>query len=349
MSDTDRIVTVEGSHREMGRQLGEQLRDEIGETIGLLRAELPRGQRDGVDERVAAYTPYVERQAPHLADELRGLAEGARIRELDALFLQVRFELIGYEADGCTSFAVPRAGAVLTGQNVDTTPQYEPLGRVLRMRPDDGPDLLMYTYMPGMIGYLGINGAGLSCLGNAVVCGDWRPGFPRYLVVRRVLEHETVGAAIAAVRSLERASSINLLLSDREGTIRDVELTVDEVAVLDPQASAAGGLAHSNHYVHDAFRPADLLRPLLPDSEERLSLMTGLLGGIAADTRLEAAKTALRDHTGRPTSICRHYDADGPPTYWHQTIASLIAEPAEGRLHVCFGNPCQRDYVTFHL
>ena len=346
MSDSDRIVTVEGGHREMGRQLGEQLRDEIAETIELLRAEIPAAERDGVDGRVAAYAPFVERHTPHLADELRGLAEGARIRELDALFVQVRFELIGYEADGCTSFAVPRAGAVLTGQNVDTTPQYEPLGRVLRMRPDDGPDVLMYTYMPGMIGYLGINGAGLSCLGNAVVCPDWRAGFPRYLVVRRALEQETVAGAVAAIRGLERASSINLLLSDRAGVIRDVELTVDEVAVIEP---GPAGLAHANHYVHDAFRACDLLRPILPDSEERLDRMGGLLGGIAGDDRLAAAKAALSDHTGYPTSICRHYDADGPPTYWHQTIASLIAEPAEGRLHVCFGNPCQREYVTFDL
>ena len=346
MSDADRILTVEGSHSEMGRQLGEQQRDEIAETIELLRAEIPAAERDGVDGRVAAYAPFVERHTPHLADELRGLAAGARIRELDALFLQVRFELLGDQTDGCTTFAVPRAGSVLTGQNVDTKPQYASFGRVVRMRPDNGPPILFYTYMPGLIGYLGINGAGLSCLGNGVFCADWRPGFPRYLVIRRVLECERIDEAVAALRTLERASSINLLLTDRTGDLRDIELTVDEVAELPPSPA---GIAHANHYEHDAFRGADVLRPLLPDSEERRSRMSGLLGGIAADERLDSAKAALRDHTGHPTSICRHYDAGGPPTHWHQSIASLIAEPAEGRLHVCFGNPCEREFVTFHL
>jgi isopenicillin-N N-acyltransferase-like protein len=50
----------------------------------------------------------------------------------------------------------------------------------------------------------------------------------------------------------------------------------------------------------------------------------------------------LADHDGFPPSICRH-----EPGF--ATIASLVAEPDHGRLHVTLGNPCQNPAVTYHL
>jgi hypothetical protein len=51
---------------------------------------------------------------------------------------------------------------------------------------------------------------------------------------------------------------------------------------------------------------------------------------------------ALADHKGWPTSICRHQSDV-------ETIASLIAEPDQGRLHVAAGNPCKTEFVTYSL
>jgi hypothetical protein len=50
----------------------------------------------------------------------------------------------------------------------------------------------------------------------------------------------------------------------------------------------------------------------------------------------------LADHDGYPASICRH-----EPSF--ATIASLVAEPDHGRLHVAAGNPCQHAAVTYQL
>jgi isopenicillin-N N-acyltransferase like protein len=50
----------------------------------------------------------------------------------------------------------------------------------------------------------------------------------------------------------------------------------------------------------------------------------------------------LADHKGFPTSICRH---DTSVT----TIATAIAEPEDGRLHVAAGNACEAAFYTYSL
>ena len=48
------------------------------------------------------------------------------------------------------------------------------------------------------------------------------------------------------------------------------------------------------------------------------------------------------DHAGYPASICRHEER-------MVTIASMIAEPERGYLHVAAGNPCAWAYEMYAL
>jgi hypothetical protein len=50
----------------------------------------------------------------------------------------------------------------------------------------------------------------------------------------------------------------------------------------------------------------------------------------------QKAIMALADHTRYPLGICRH--AGGKLN--QVTTATVVAEPAKGRLHVARGNPC---------
>jgi isopenicillin-N N-acyltransferase-like protein len=348
----ERVVTVEGGHSEMGRQLGEQCRERISEVLDFIDREMPLSSA-AAEESVDRYWPFIAAHAPHLIDELHGLAEGAGIPRWRALLIQIRFELVGYEGislDGCTSFAIRSGERRLTGQNVDTTGALADMAIVLRMKPAQGPAKLMYTYFPGMIGYLGINALGLTCFANAVVSPGWRPGFPRYLLLRHMLEQRTVAEARQAVESIHRASSINAMLSDADGAITDLEIDVHDVVALD---ESDGCLAHSNHYRSAELRPRERLLQHLPDSATRLEAMEGELARLRAaggTPGLGDVQDALRNHQGHPTSVCRHEIPDGATDLERsRTIASLIAEPEAGRMHVCFGNPCERDYVAIDI
>jgi hypothetical protein len=67
---------------------------------------------------------------------------------------------------------------------------------------------------------------------------------------------------------------------------------------------------------------------------------------------VEDVKAMLADHAGPPVGICRHpHEGEGNaflPSAG-KTVASLIAEPARGRLHVAQGNPCENGFVEHRL
>ena len=70
--------------------------------------------------------------------------------------------------------------------------------------------------------------------------------------------------------------------------------------------------------------------------------MNGLLQSKFGSLSADELKKFLADHSGYPTSICRHNGES-------LTVASLISELDERRFHVAVGNPCQNRYVTYSM
>ncbi len=344
---------VRGTPRDLGRQHGEQARgrirgflDYLGRLLGLSRERL-RG-------RALRFLPLFERHCPHLVDEVRGLAEGAAVPLAEALAVQVRGEL-GFIADGgCTTFVIaPRgtaAGQVLIGQNSDIEPELEEFAYVLRLEPEGRPAVLMWTF-GGMVGYHGLNGAGVAHFANALGGGPaWKMGLPHYPVKRLMLEQRSLDAVFALLRRVPVCSSGNYVLCDGGGRIADVELTPDGFAQLGDRGE--GFIAHSNHFVCGPYACPATDAASVPDSFPRLARMRALLAGRSGRLTVEDLKGFLADHEGQPTSICRHPHAgpDHPSVSARgRTTASLIAESAAGRLHVSRGNPCQVAYATYRL
>ena len=247
-------------------------------------------------------------------------------------------------AEGCTSFALgPGAtagGAVFVGQNQDQDPEMEGFGIVLKVRPDEGPSMLMATF-GGLVGYPGVNGDGVAFAQNSLANGVWRHALPHYPLKRALLEQSSVDGCVEAVGRARLASCGNMMLGDKSGRLLDIEATPDGYAVVEPDE---GILVHTNHFRSEKYVPEEKLLQALPDSAARLARMTGLLEAERGRIGLETIKQCLRDHDGGEAAICRH-----EPERPMKTIASIIAEPEHGRLHVSRGNPCVNEYVTYTL
>lgn len=339
------LIDLAGSHREIGRGFGEQLRDATREYSATWLESAAR--RSGIDReallaRVPAFDRVIEEYAPHLAEEIRGVAEGAAIPKREAFAIQIRMELrfAGLPEPSCTTFALTgdrtAGGETLVGQNVDLDADVERFGVVVRMRPPEGPALLMYT-SPGLIGYVGLNDAGLAVHGNLLVSLGWRAGFPRYLITRLMLAETSVWAALEAARRPPLASSRNLILGDTAGVIADAEMTPALTRVLGPDG---GAIVHTNHFLAPDLAGTDRYVP--QSSHHRLDRMRGLIAATPRP-RVEDLKVFFRDHDRFPGAICAHPDAvDGI-----KTVASLISEPAAGRLHATWGSPCEAEYHTY--
>lgn len=349
------VYRFAGTHREIGRQFGEATRELIWQHRDLALARLGTASGVGAEQALAAalrYRPFVQEHASFLDEEIIGVAEGAGLSLAVAYLLQLRAELANTAADEtgdeCTTFAVlaeqTSNGSPLIGQNADLPAFYRNLGVVIEIVSDDQPPVLMLT-PAGQVSYIGINGAGLGVFANFLTCDGWRLGFPRYLLSRLALTHSTVDAAIAAIESVPRASSRNMILLDAQGNAADLETTPTRSARLRP---GLGLIVHANHYVAPSLlgeeRYAEQPRENSCIREGRLIELLAVNRGHLDATLMQAL---LRDRETAPDTLSRAPEDD--PTRDVITFASVIAEPAAGQMWVAVGPPHEHPYQRYAL
>ena len=165
-------------------------------------------------------------------DEIRGLAEGAGVTFADAMAVNIRGELGQVKEGGCTAYAVKRQGEILIGQNSDMTTEIPPLAYVLHLKPADKPEVLIWTF-GGMLGYHGINSAGIGQFANALGGGPrGQFGMPHYPVKRMMLECRTSAEVVDLLRKIPLASNGNYVMCDSK---RDPRRRGDHCGPGDPE------------------------------------------------------------------------------------------------------------------
>jgi len=337
------LIRAAGSHREMGRQHGEQAADKINAHLEKIATE-GGYSRAQLRERALAFQSLFVKYCPHLFEEIAGLAEGAGIPLAEALAVNIR-DPLKLATAGCTSYVIARAGAsagkILSGKNCDMDPHVPSLGYVLHLKPIDKPEVLMWTF-GGMIGYHGMNSVGVTELDNSLF-GEGPPGrwgMPHYPVKRLMLECDNVEQIVRLFQMIPVAMNTNYVVADGHGDIVDIEATTAGPEVI--RDAHARFLAHSNHYLSPRYPGREGFPPDWKDSFARLDRINALINPKLGVITLNDCKQMLSDHDGYPTSICRHAGKS-------LTVSSLITEPAEGRMHVSFGNPCEGQFTAYSM
>jgi isopenicillin-N N-acyltransferase like protein len=353
-SESFPFYTASGGHHELGLQHGEQARSRIAAHLESLQRSSGLATSD-FEARALAFTPLFDMYCPHLLAEIRGLAAGASISFAGALAVNIRGALGTVPDEGCTAIVAGRDatanGEVLIGQNSDMLQQNTDYAYLLRLEPDGKPAMLMWTF-GGMIGYHGINSAGVAQMANDLGEGGPAKRFamPHYPVKRMMFECRSVAEIVALLERVPLWFNGNYVLCDGDGTILDVEATSAGPEIIGD--GDRGYIAHSNHYCSDRYASAENAAATYPDSFPRLARANALLDKRAGRLTVDDLKVFFADHDGFPSSICRHSQAGSDGIDFVTagvTVASLIAEPEHGRLHVAVGNPCQTPYETFCL
>jgi isopenicillin-N N-acyltransferase like protein len=342
-----RLVRATGTHRELGRQHGEQAAEQIKAHVDLISRS-----REQLRSQALRFTPLFEKHCPHLLEEIIGLGEGARITLAEALAVNIRGELRKAVAEGCTTYVIGRKGTrsseILIGQNSDMGRRNIELGYMLHLKPKDKPQVLIWTF-GGMIGYHGMNSAGVAIFENALSevgsVPRGRFALPHYPVKRMILESSRIEDALTLFRNIPLPSNKNYVMCDSTGAILDVEATTAGPELI--RDEGAGFLAHSNHFVCARYVKRETWDEMMPDSLQRRDRMNELIRAEMGAITVDRLKAFLSDHSNHPTSICRHPQTPrkGP----ERTVASMIAEPAHRRMHVALGNPCEGRFVTYPM
>ena len=145
-----RVVDLEGTPYQMGRQHGTALKAEIAELIKRWKEDLARSYKMPADDfirKFLAYTdfkPAIDRWTPGLLDEVRGIADGAGV-DFDTMYA---FQLIDETwvmgrdigLDKCTSIAAGKRPGfpAFVSQTQDIPGFYHGFQTVLRIRDKRG-------------------------------------------------------------------------------------------------------------------------------------------------------------------------------------------------------------------
>jgi isopenicillin-N N-acyltransferase like protein len=355
-------VRVEGGPRDRGRGYGEQARDRVQlslEAYANVFEHYAGWDWSKVTAEAIAFEGAIATYEPRYLEEIRGLAEGAEVAYEDVLALNVRTEVM-FAAKArqageltrvpreCSAFAVlPEVSAdghLLIGQNWDWLLHSFDTVVVLEARQDEGPDFVTVVEA-GLLAKTGLNSSGVGITTNALVTDkdEGVAAVPYHVVLRALLDCETITDALAAIQRRPRSSSANYLVAHEDGIVVDIEAAPGDFSRLFLLFPENGVLLHTNHFRSPAFDDKDVSLWVMPDSPFRLErLKTGVAS--APELSVAAFQEALGDHAGYPYAVCCHpddrlglYDQDA-------TVASVVMNLEDKILWLADGNPCSTPY-----
>lgn len=345
-------IILQGSPYERGIQHGEQLKNEIRDflndnfaRINLIRqTPLSSGQISSI---VSHHQKIINEDVPGIAEEIKGLAKGAGISYQQAVLLQIRRELINYpgtaDQGDCTAaaFLDPELGAV-TAQTIDLNSNMSDLGCVLHSIPDnpEHPEMLMYSFA-GLLGYLGINSAGISVGINMLLSDGWKPGVSPYLLVRQVLGQSSLEDCIKEITRVRRSSSRNFLITSGQKLV-NIELTADDIDIIENST-----ITHTNHYLHEKFLKHDRINILSKNSSiRRLDILNKRIIENNKTPDVSQLFEIFSDHSLYPVGICAHSQGN---IRLAESVGAVVLYPQAGIMYARKGNPCKGKTEVFSL
>lgn len=360
------LIDVAGAPRERGRQYGEQAAKRIALGVAHYSEQLIRLKLsdETIAQIVGEFAAGLEADYADLLEEMRGIAEGSGRPFQDIMLLNARTEITKIaarraaglsdfiEPDGCTGVIVEnsatRDGALIHAQDWDWKKECAETAVVLRLRRDDGPDILTFVEAGGLA-RAGFNSAGISITGNYLECErDYtKRGIPLAIVRRRALDQQNYALAIRHIYATPKSASNNLMLAQARGVALDLECVPDETFVLEP---VDGLLVHANHFRSPVAQAklTDVGARNTPDSlfrDRRVrELLQPKIGGITVDD----VKNALFDDFDTPWSVCR------PPrpnleNNMSATVAMIVMQPAAGIMEVSILPALNRSFQEYRL
>ena len=350
------ILRIAGTHREAGRAHGESLRENVRESLDLRMALCEAGKqaptRKSIKAVAHACLGYLGEYSPGLLNEAQGMAEGSGVTPEDIVivsgFTDLKDMLIygPNEAVECTAcWAGPNAtpdGSAFVAQTWDMFADAEAGMVWAHLAIDNEPEVFCLTY-GGCVGMMGMNEHGVAVAANNLGPTDALPGVPWTFVCRAMLTCRTADGAEAELRRARLCSGHHFLIGDASGAMKSIETTGTSIALI---RVAESTYAHTNHYLDSELKRVEKEADPKGCSPHRLERMTGILreGGGRIDSAL--LQGALRDHVGKPRSICSH-DYEISSGMKIRSCGALVMNTVSKELDYVTGNPCTGEFARF--
>jgi len=331
-------LEIKGTHYEIGHAIGEMFRGKIQETIEDRQKIIPHYQL--YRTKSEKYAKAAKNQFPHLMDELKGIADGAQSAFIDLFFhncpesydkeLLSEWDREQTETeDHCTIAVSFNDNGVIIGHNEDWG--VESLDELYILKATIGDTTFLglnyATTLPGTSASL--NNWGLAQCINELY-QETNIGVPKCFVSRAILECKTLDEALSVIINTNRAAGYNHLLV-QEDSVWDIEIAGHDV---DIHKNEKIPYVHTNHCISKRMQEYQLFATKSSISRfERASEI------IKNPMSFDDMKTLLSDTKNNKYPICRE----------NVTIGSIIIEPKNLTLSVCYGLPSTGTFIPYKL
>lgn len=339
MVKTFPYLEITGSHIELGLAIGEMFRGKIQEVIEDRKHYIRNYQ-----EKLGSITSYfkeAKRAFPQYITELQGMADGADVPFIDLFFhnLPEAYDKSrewdreqAQTEDHCTiAVSFGKTGPII-GHNEDWS--IESLDELYVLKATvNNVTYLGLQYASFLIGC----SATLTSYGLAQCINelhqDSHMGVGKYFIARSVLDAKSLEEAETMIRNTKRSSGYNHVLVQKN-TIVDIETAGPGI---DVEKRIGVPYAHTNHFLSTRMQQYEQDEASHhKNSYERLSRTQEL---VRNDMTIDDMKELLSDTKNRLYPICRD-DA---------TIGSVIIEPSEQKMYICYGPPNRGTFIPYTL
>ncbi len=330
-------VICTGSPLEMGRQYGEQARNEIRWNAEEETKTLPPEQ---LAVFAATALPTLEKFAPDVLEEMRGMAQAANV-ELSRILRINHVDTFDGESR-CTPVILRHSDAGLIVAKNDDAPPHEAYRFVIRkIVPSRGIPAFSITRAGWLSGLDMMNAAGLANTHGSVGSVFPRPGMRldiRLYLYMLMQQCETIDSLMEKLEQIPlTGKGFSIGCGDRNGECVFIDAAVPLLTVrsrnrvfdYSTNLYQAPGLEHADRRFPAKRHICQYRQGYLRWIEETRPPQT-----------LADLQALLRSH--EPWAPCRHGGAHQSVTNW-----SLINLPQQGKLLLADGPPCQNHYKEY--
>ncbi len=353
-----RLYRVEGNAYERGKQAGEQMNEQMKANYNNQVTFYKNQGYDYADWEAIAerhYVPILEKWAPEVLDEVRGMADGSDLSFAQVLAMTTAYEksfavdtVADKHVDGkCTSFLATgeatKGGQTVIGQTNDEDLIewiYQLDVVVHHVDPETGKEQLIYTH-PGVPAYMGMNNDGVAVLWTYIDNGKLNEegGVPTCVIIRHLLECSSTEEAVNYLQTIPHDIPNEFGIGDKSGDVAQVECFPNAVYV-------QRGLPTMAHTNHNRFSDPEPEETVSATTFDRCELMEEQLKENYGNIDADVAKEFFKCHDRFPNGICVHPCADRP---YRKTFAAQVYELEAGKMHITFGNACEHPYMTYEF
>ncbi|MEY4723071.1 MAG: hypothetical protein RLZZ324_584 [Candidatus Parcubacteria bacterium] len=341
-------VKTGGSHRDMGVDFGRAVKDVLKEFLAESAGFYRNHAHHEVDYLrrfvLKNYLPQAARRYPQYIEEVRGIAEGAKLSFEDVFLLTADDEISDLwdkpKKEKCSSAIVSTSRGMFMLHNEDYPPRYHGRLVICHAEPDDAPAFLALTYPYMLAGpSCGLNARGLGFTVDSMNFPPRREGTLSNFVQRDYYSSHEIGDVRrkSAMKDLTASTAVGVAHVSGEAHMLELSTRGNDQSEL----GASRFLAHTNHCLSPRIPRADELPRL--GSRFRLAVLEHLLDGKAEDLSLPALKKSL---TTKRLAVTRQIARDPHDSV---TLASVVIDLSGKALHVSKRGPGGHPYRAYTL